>query len=144
MQQGATDGQEVGVARVLDLDQAPGVLAGAHLAVADVDGLLGADDGEGHQAAQLGVLLDRVLVVLLDIVGKVVHGDAVVLDVLHDQLLALGQLGRRQRVGLADDGDHVDARREALHELDVEFPETGMFNNAFLASMGVAMLTHDQ
>ena len=110
VQQGAADGQEVRVARVLHLDQAPGVLPRAHPAPAHVDGLLGADDGEGHEPPQLRVLLHCVLVVLLDVVGEVVDGDPVVLDVLHHQLLRLGQLGGRQRVGFADDGDHVDAR----------------------------------
>lgn len=123
VQQRAADGQEVRVPRVVDLDEAPRVLPRAHAAAADLDDVLGADDGEGHQAAQLAVLLHRVLVVLLDVVGEVVNGDAVVLDVLHDELLGLGQLGGRERVGFADDGDHVGHGREASHQFDVEFAE---------------------
>lgn len=93
VQQGRANGQEVRVARVVDLHDTPGVLAGAHLAASDLDNVLGANNGEGHQATKLGVLLNRVLVILLDVVGEVVYGDAVVLDVLHDQLLGLGELG---------------------------------------------------
>ena len=123
VQQGRADGQEVRVARVVDLDDAPGVLPGADAATADLDDVLGADDGEGHETPQLGVLLDRVLVVLLDVVGEVVDRDAVVLDVLHDELLGLGQLGGREGVGAADDGDDVDAGGEPLHQLDVQLAE---------------------
>lgn len=53
-----------------------------------------------------------------------VHGNSVVLNVLHDQFLALRQLERSQGVGLADDGNDIDARREAAHEFDVELTET--------------------
>ena len=125
VQQGRADGQEVGVARVVDLNDTPRVLAGAHLATPDLDDVLRADNGERHQAPELGVLLNRVLVVLLDIVGEVVNRNAVVLDVLHHQLLGLGQLRGRERVGAADDRDDVDAGREALHQLDVELAEAG-------------------
>lgn len=124
VQQGGADGEEVRVARVVDLDDTPGVLAGAHLAASDLDNIFGTNNGERHQASELGVLLDCVLIILLDVVGKVVHGDAVVLDVLHHQLLGLGQLGGGERVGPADNGDDVRAGGEALHQLNVELTET--------------------
>lgn len=124
VQQGGPNGEEVRVTRVVNLDNTPGVLTGAHLATTDLDSVLGADNGEGHEASQLGVLLDRILVVLLDVVGEVVDGDAVVLDILHDQLLGLGQLRRSKRIGTANDGDNVDAGGETLHQLDIEFTET--------------------
>ncbi len=124
VQQGAADGQEVRVARVVDLDDAPRVLSGSHAPAADLDHVVRADDGEWHQAAQLRVLLHRVLVVLLGVVREVVDRDPVVLDIFHHQLLGLGQFGRRQRVGLANDRDHIHARRQTLHELDVEFAQT--------------------
>ena len=73
--------------RVVDLDDAPGVLPSADPATTDLDNILRADNGEGHEAPQLGVLLDGILIVLLDVVGEVVDGDAVVLNVLHDKLL---------------------------------------------------------
>ena len=109
------DGEEVRVTRVVDLHHAPRVLAGADLAAANLHHVLGADNSEGHEASKLRVLLDRVLVVLLDVVREVVHGDPVVLDVLHNQFLGLGKLARRQRVGAADDGYHVDTGGKALH-----------------------------
>lgn len=126
VQQGGSDGQEVGVARIVDLHDTPWVLACADLATADLHGLLGADNGKGHQAPKLGVLLDCVLIVLFDIIREVVDGNAIVLDVLHDQLLGLGELGGGQGVGAADDGDHVDAGSEALHQLDVQLAETAL------------------
>ena len=46
------------------------------------------------------------------------------LNVLHDELLALSEFERRQGIRFADDGDDVNARREAAHQLDVQFPET--------------------
>lgn len=46
------------------------------------------------------------------------------LDVLHDQLLRLGELGGGEGVGATDNGNDVDAGREALHQLDVQLAET--------------------
>lgn len=125
VQKRGANGQEVGVARVVDFDDTPGVLTGANLAAANLDDILRADNGEGHETPQLGVLLNGVLIVLLDVVGEVVDGDPVVLDVLHHQLLGLGQLVGGERVGTANDRDNVGARREALHQLNVELTETG-------------------
>ncbi len=115
MQQRAADGEEVAVAWVVDLDDPPGILAGADAAAANLDDFLGADDGEGHEASKLGVLFHRVFVVFFNVVGEIVHGDAVVLDVFHDEFLGFGELGGGQGVGFADDGNYVDAGGEALH-----------------------------
>ena len=41
-----------------------------------------------------------------------------------DPLLEAPQLGGRQRVGLADDGYDIDARRKAAHELNVHLAKT--------------------
>jgi hypothetical protein len=126
VQQRRADGKEVGMAGVIDLDDTPGVLASADLAAADLDDVLGADDREGHQSPELCVLLDGVLVIFLNVVGEVVDGDPVVLDILHDQLLGLGELVRGQGIGTTNDGDDVDARSQALHQLNVELAKTGM------------------
>ena len=125
VQKSGPDGQEVRVTRVVDLHDTPWVLAGANLTAPDLDNVLRPDNGKGHEAPQLSVLLDGVLVVLLDIVGKVVDRDSVVLDVLHDQLLRLRKLGRGQGISPSDDRDDVDTGCEALHELDVQLAETG-------------------
>lgn len=129
VKQRGSDGEEVRVARVIHLNDTPGILARADGSPSNLDNVLGADDGEGHQPPELGVLLDGVLVILLDVVGEVVHGDPVVLNVLHHKLLGLGELGGRQRVGTADDGDDVDAGSEALHQLNVELAETARGNS---------------
>lgn len=123
VQQGRANGQKVGVTRVVNLDNTPWVLASADFAATDLDNVLGADNSERHQTTELGVLLDGVLVILLNVVGEVVDGDAVVLNVLHDQLLRLGKLGGGQRVGAANDGNNVDTGGKALHELNVELAE---------------------
>ena len=118
-----SNGEEVRVARVVHLDNTPGVLAGADRSAADLDNVLGADNGEGHEPTELCVLLDGVLVILLDVVGEVVYGDPVVLDIFHNKLLRLGELSGGQRIGAADDGNDVNAGSETLHELDVELSE---------------------
>ena len=38
-------------------------------------------------------------------------------------LLEIPQLGHRQRIRLANDGNHVHARREPAHEFNVDFAE---------------------
>lgn len=124
VQQRGSNGEEVRVARVVDLHNTPWVLAGPNCAATDLNSILRPDDSKWHEAAKLGVLLDSVLVVLFDIVREVVDRDTVVLDVLHDQLLRLGQLTGGQGVCATDDGDDVDARRQALHQLDIQLAET--------------------
>lgn len=124
VEQGGANGQEVRVARVVDLDNSPRVLASANLATANLDSLLRTYNSEWHQTPKLGVLFHSILVVLLNIIREVVNGDAVVLDVLHDQLLGLGELGGSEGVGTANDGDDVDTRSKALHQLDVQLAET--------------------
>jgi hypothetical protein len=47
-----------------------------------------------------------------------------VLDVLHDALLEGVKLAGGKSVRFADNGDDVNAGREAAHKLDVEFAET--------------------
>ena len=124
VEQSTANGQKIGVAGVVHLNDTPWVLTGSYAAAVNLNNVLGSYYGKGHEATKLGVLLDCVLVVLLDVVGEVVDGDAVVLDILHDKLLRLGELSRCERIGLANDGDNVDTGREALHELNVEFAET--------------------
>jgi len=124
VEKSTSNGEEVGVAGVIHLNDTPGVLTCPYPSAIDLNNVFGSNNGERHQATKLGVLLDRVLIVLLNVVGEVVHGDTVVLNVLHDQLLRLCQLGGCEGVGLSDDGDDVAAGRQTLHELNVEFTET--------------------
>ena len=112
------------MSRVVDFDYAPRVLSCAYAATTDLDDFIGADNGEGHQAAEFRVLLNSVLVIFFNVVGEVVDGDAIVFNVFHDEFLGFGELGWSERVGFSDDGNDIDARREAFHELDIEFAET--------------------
>lgn len=121
VQERTSDGQEVGMSRIINLDHTPRILSGAHTAAANLDDFFSANNGEGHETAKFGVFFDGVLVIFFDVVGEVVNGNAVVFDVFHDELLGFGELGGSEGVGLADDGDDIDTGREAFHEFDVEF-----------------------
>lgn len=125
VQQRGSNGEEVRVARVVNLHNTPWVLASPNCAATDLNSILRTDDSEWHEASKLGVLLDRVLVILFNIVGEVVDRNTIVLDVLHDQLLRLGQLTGGQGVRASDDGNDVHTGRQALHQLDVQLTETG-------------------
>lgn len=124
VKQSRTNGQEVRVAWVVDLNDAPRILTSANLAATDFDNLLGSNYGKRHESSQFGILLDGVFVVFLNVIGEVVDGDPIVLDVLHDQLLGLGELSRCKRVRATNDGDDIHTGSEALHELDVQLTET--------------------
>lgn len=135
VKKGGTNGQEVRVARVIDLNNTPWVLARANLAASNLNDVLGTNNGKWHESSQLSVLLNGILIVLLDVVGEVVDGNAVVLDILHNKLLGLGELGGGQGVGATDDGDNVDTRGEALHQLDIEFSQTKRHMSATLKTI---------
>jgi hypothetical protein len=124
VEEGASDCQEIGVTRVLNLDHTPRILSGSYFATIDLDKVLGANNGERHQSPELGVLLHGVLIILLDIVREVVDRNAIVLNILHDQLLGLSEFGGSEGVGLADNRDHVDTRGQALHQFNVELAQT--------------------
>ena len=124
VQQCGSNGEEVRVARVVNLHNTPWVLTGPNCAATDLNSILRTDNSEGHEASKFGVLLDGVLIVLFDVVGEVVHRNTVVFDILHDQLLRFGQLTGGQGVRATDDGDDVDARRQTLHQLDIQLTET--------------------
>lgn len=131
VKKGGADGEEVRVARVIDFNNAPGVLASTNSAAANLNNVFGANDGERHQSAKLSVLLDGVLVIFIDVVGEVVDGNTVVLDIFHNKLLRLSKLSGSEGIGAADNGDNVDTRSQALHQLNVELTQTmlllGMF-----------------
>ena len=93
---------------------------------------------------QLAVINDSVFIVLLNIVREVVDGDVVVLDILHDlcqkridstfsvlpasqpthTLLEDLELTGSERVGLSNDGDDIDTRRQTAHKFDINFAKT--------------------
>lgn len=121
VEESGSNSEEVRVARVVNLDYTPWVLASANLAATNLNNILRADNGEGHEPSELSVLLDGVFVVFLDIVGEVVDRDTVVLDILHNQFFRLGQFGGGQGISAANDGNDVASGSKALHELNVEF-----------------------
>ena len=124
VEESRSNGQEVGVARIVNLDNTPRVLASSDLAATNLNNVFRANNGEWHKAPELSIFLDSVLVILLNIVGEVIYGNSVVLDVLHDQLLGLGQLLGCKGIGAANDRDDVDTGSKSLHQLNIEFTET--------------------
>ncbi len=124
MEESTSNGKEVRMSRILDFNHTPRILPGSHTTVVDLHDIFRANNREGHQPSQLRVLFHRVFVILLNVVGKVVDGYSVVLNVFHHELLRLGKLSRCERVSLANNGDDVDSGRKTLHELDVKFTET--------------------
>lgn len=124
VQQSGSNSKEVGVTRVINLHHTPWILAGADLAAANLHNIFRTNNSEGHQSTKLGVLLHSILIILLNIVGEVVHGNAVVLNVLHYELLRFSEFGRCQGVRTTNHGDDIDAGSKALHQLDVQFTET--------------------
>ncbi|KUI52641.1 hypothetical protein VP1G_10488 [Cytospora mali] len=111
---------EIAVILVLDLSNTPRVLTSLHnAAVAGLDVLLGSDDSERHSSHQATRVLSGSLVVLLD------RGLSVLLTRASDwvttyALLELCKVSRAESISLGDDRYQVDARAEALHDLDVE------------------------
>lgn len=124
VEEGGPNSKEVGVTRVINLDNTPRILASSNLAATNLDDVFGANDSKRHETSELGILLHGILVILLDVVGEIVHGNSVVLDVLHDQFLRLGQLARRKGVGSANNRDDVDTGSKSLHQFNIEFTET--------------------
>jgi len=123
-----TDGKKVGVAGIVHFHDAPGILSGADLLSVHLDNILGADNGKRHEASQFRILLHSVFIVLLNIVRKVVDGNAVVLNIFHNQLLRLGEFGGCEGVCFANDRDDVDTGRETLHQLNVEFAKAAVIS----------------
>ena len=123
VEQCGSETSKVRVFGVVNLDDTPGVFACSDGLAIDNDVLFGSNDGERHKTAKLGVVGNRLFVVLLDVVREVVDRDAVVFNVLPDSLLELLSLAESHRVGLADDGDDVDTWRETTHELDVDLAQ---------------------
>ncbi|KAI6748223.1 hypothetical protein HG531_008765 [Fusarium graminearum] len=92
VEQRRSNSEEIGVTWVVNLNNTPRVVTGANLTATNLNNILRSDNSKGHKATKLSVLLNSVLVILLNIVGEVVDGNAVVLDILHNKLLGLGKL----------------------------------------------------
>lgn len=94
---------EVRVLRIVNLNDAPWVYSGTDGLSVYLDLLFRADNGERHHSledagcqlftsttsrdstyAQFTVILNCILIIFLDVVGEVVDGDIVVVDILHD------------------------------------------------------------
>lgn len=108
-EKGGAETTKVRVCWVVDLDDSPWVATAADGLAVDHNLLLGTNNGEWKQGAELTVVCDCLIIVLLGVVREVVHWDGVVLDVLHNALLESFELLRGEGVGLANDRNDVDA-----------------------------------
>jgi hypothetical protein len=123
VKQGASDSQEVGVSGILDLHNTPGVLPGPHSSSINLNEIFRADNREWHKPTQLSVLFHCIFVVLLNVVREIVYRDAVVLNILHDELLGLGEFCRGEGIGLSDNRDDIDAGGKTLHQFDIQLAQ---------------------
>lgn len=123
VKQSASDSQEVGVSGILNLHNTPGILPGPHFPSINLNEIFRADNREWHKPTQLSVLFDCVFIILLNIVGEIVHRDAIVLNILHDELLGLGEFGRGEGIGFSDNGDDIDTRRKTFHQFDIQLAQ---------------------
>lgn len=125
---------ELAVLLVLDVDDAPPVLAAADLLAIDDDVLLRADDGEGNKAllqlattlalsqdiTHLDLLAQSTLLVVKLLVVVREHLEVVEGELLLDALLELQTLVHGQGVSLGDDGDDVDHIRQLLQHDNID------------------------
>ena len=128
---------EFAVVLVLDVDNAPPVLAATDLLAVDDDGLFRADDGEGDEALQevsmcesgrrrrgtktnLDLAVDGALLVVKLVIVVRVHLEVVEGKLLLDALLEGLALLEGQGVGLGDDGHDVDNVRQLLQHNNVD------------------------
>lgn len=84
VQQRTSKASKVRVSRVVHFDDSPWVRSCSNGLPIHDNLFLGANDGKRHQTPQFAVVCNRLLVVLFNVVGKVVDGDAVILNVLHN------------------------------------------------------------
>lgn len=105
VQQSRPEPSEIRMLGVVDLDYSPWVTATSDLLTVGIDDLFRADDGEWEEGLRykwsahchsrpgqlrkasypkFTVVLNRVLIILLNVVGEVVDGNLVVFDILHD------------------------------------------------------------
>ena len=128
---------KLAVVLILDIDDAPPVMAAADLLAVDDDRLLGSDDGKGNEVLMmllayvviyhllhavtypdLAVDVHLLLVKLVVVVG--VHLEVVESKLLLDARLELLALLEGERVGLGDNRDNVHDVRELLQHHDVD------------------------
>ena len=124
VKQCGTNSQEVGMTGVIDLDNTPGILPSTDFATTDLNYLFRAHNSEWHKSSELGILLNGILVVLLDIIREVVNGNTIVFDIFHNKLLRFSKFVGCKGISSANDWNNVDARSETLHKLNIEFPKT--------------------
>jgi hypothetical protein len=94
------------------LNDPPRVSSDPHRLPVNLDLLFRSYDCEGQQGSQLLVLGNGFVVVLLGIIGEVVDGDLVMVDVLHDPLLELDEFRGGEGVGAADDCARKEEREK--------------------------------
>lgn len=105
-QQEVAQVHKLAVVLVLNIDDAPAVLAATDLLAIDDDGFFGTDDGEGHKGLDVVAQGTLLIVELFVVVGE--HLEVVESELLLDALLELLALLHGQSIGLGNYRDDVD------------------------------------
>lgn len=84
LQKSASQSAKIRVFWIIDLDDAPRIYSSPNGLAVKFDLLLRAHDSKREKSAELAVVLNRLFIVLLHVIGKVVHGDVIVFNILHD------------------------------------------------------------
>src|SRR4051794_20360381 len=75
VQKCGSDSQEVGVARVINLDNTPWILSSTDFPTTNLNNLLRTHNSERHKASELSILLDSIFIILLDVIREVIDGN---------------------------------------------------------------------
>ncbi len=107
---------------ILDVDDAPTVLASADLAAIDHNAVFATDHGEWNKVIDVRIELAFLIVLLIVVVW--VHAKIVEGEFFLDALFESEAFFKGEGVGFGDHGDDVDDIGEFLEDYDVDRFET--------------------
>eukprot|EP01137_Pigoraptor_chileana_P014892 Opistho-2@5115 len=105
------EAHKIAVVLIFNLNNAPRVLSHAHTLSSHLDLLPGSNDGKGNKRIQLCVEIRNLIIVL----WKAVDRNVIVLNLLQDALLVVGEIRRGDAIGLCNDGNDIDLVCERAH-----------------------------
>jgi len=112
---------KLAVVLVLDVDDAPSVLAPAHRLAVDNHVSLGAYDSERNDVSDAFVQQRLLLIVLIRV--ERVQADVMVQQLGTDSVLEIEALVQSEGVGLGNDGNDIDNFGQFFHDDDIDWAE---------------------